>query len=175
MQPAEARAALLTLLSRVVVHADRVDLHLQPDQLSTLLEGERGDGIPLNDASAAPPLILSVSARLRRAGIEMALVLDGEEQPVRVDPSLVRLLARAYALHKRFIQAEDGTLAEFAAREGLTKSWVTRMVRLSYLAPEIVIAILDGQQPVGLTANRLLKDTGLPIDWRQQHQLLGLG
>jgi hypothetical protein len=51
---------------------------------------------------------------------------------------------------------------------------VTRMVRLAYLAPEIVVAFLEGRQPAELTANRLLQDTRLPIDWQQQRQMLSL-
>ncbi|HEY4250291.1 MAG TPA: hypothetical protein VGM87_03795 [Roseomonas sp.] len=48
------------------------------------------------------------------------------------------------------------------------------MVRLAYLAPEIVVAFLEGRQPAELTANRLLQDTRLPIDWQQQRQMLSL-
>lgn len=172
---AEARAVLLKLLRRVEAHPDRVDLHLQPDQLWAVLEGEGSRIGHSQHAAAAAPQILSVKASLRRAGIEMALVVDGAEQPARIDPALIRLLSRAHALHERFIQAEDGTLAEFAAREGLTKSWVTRMVRLAYLAPEIVVAILEGRQPMSLTANKLLKDTRLPIEWQQQRRMLSVG
>jgi len=70
--------------------------------------------------------------------------------------------------------ADDGISADdFAAREGVTPSWVTRLARLAYLAPDIVAAILEGRQPVELTANRLLQDTRLPIDWAEQRSRLG--
>jgi hypothetical protein len=46
-------------------------------------------------------------------------------------------------------------------------------VRLTFLAPDIVAAILAGKQPAGLTANKLMADTRLPLDWRDQRTALG--
>jgi hypothetical protein len=43
----------------------------------------------------------------------------------------------------------------------------------SFLAPDIVAAILAGKQPAGLTANKLMADTRLPLDWRDQRAALG--
>lgn len=94
----------------------------------------------------------------------MALVVDGEDQLARLDPALIRLVARAHALRDRLVVDDGVSTDDFAAREGATPSWVTRMARLAYLAPDIVAAILEGRQPLELTANRLLQDTRLPID-----------
>jgi hypothetical protein len=52
-------------------------------------------------------------------------------------------------------------------------SYATRLVRLAFLAPDIVTAILAGKQPAGLTANKLMADTRLPLDWRDQRAALG--
>jgi site-specific DNA recombinase len=46
-------------------------------------------------------------------------------------------------------------------------------VRLTFLAPDILAAILAGNQPGGLTANKLMADTRLPLDWRDQRVTLG--
>ncbi|MBR0671764.1 hypothetical protein [Neoroseomonas soli] len=81
----------------------------------------------------------------------------------------------AHALRDRPV-VDDGVSADdFAAREGVTPSWVTRLARLACLAPDIVAAILEGQQPVERTANRLLQDTRLPIDRTEQRARLGFG
>ena len=70
----------------------------------------------------------------------MALVVDGEDQLARLDPALIRLVARAQALRDRLV-VDDGVSADdFAAREGVTPSWVTRLVRLAYLAPTSAFA-----------------------------------
>ena len=55
----------------------------------------------------------------------------------------------------------------------VVKLYATRLVRLAFLAPDIVAAILAGKQPPGLTANKLMADTRLPLDWRDQRAALG--
>ena len=55
----------------------------------------------------------------------------------------------------------------------VSPSYVTRLLRLAYLAPDIVTAIIDGRQPPGLTANTLMKNTRLPFRWEAQRKRLG--
>jgi hypothetical protein len=52
-------------------------------------------------------------------------------------------------------------------------SYVTRLLRLSFLAPDIVAAILKGEQPAELTASRLAQWKNLPLDWTEQRKVLG--
>ena len=61
--------------------------------------------------------------------------------------------------------------------QGLSGSYAARLMRLAFLAPDIFAAVLDGRQPEGLTAARLLRECrrGLPPDWREQRALLGFG
>jgi len=60
-----------------------------------------------------------------------------------------------------------------ASRLGVRRDYVTVLVRLSYLSPEIVRAILLGQQPVELSATRLVKiSKDLPHDWHAQREIL---
>jgi hypothetical protein len=61
-----------------------------------------------------------------------------------------------------------------ASRLGVRRDYVAWLVRLSYLSPEIVRAILAGQQPVELTPTRLVMlSRNLPYDWQEQRRLLG--
>ena len=87
-------------------------------------------------------------------------------------PILVRLFVRAHAIRARLLQDPSLTLKEIAAEEGVVSSYVSRLVRLAFLAPDIVTAILNGRHPPQLTANRLMDDTRLPLDWRAQRELL---
>ena len=64
-------------------------------------------------------------------------------------------------------------LEAVAQEERITASYATRIVRLAFLAPDIVAAILAGNQPTSLTANKLMADTRLPLDWRDQRVALG--
>ena len=63
--------------------------------------------------------------------------------------------------------------AALARREGVSPSYFTRLVRLSYLAPDITQAILDGRQPRDLTADKLLAHSRLPLIWHEQRTVLG--
>jgi hypothetical protein len=55
----------------------------------------------------------------------------------------------------------------------VSRSYFTRLVRLSYLAPDITQAILDGHQPRDLTPEKLLKHSRLPLAWHDQRSALG--
>jgi site-specific DNA recombinase len=173
----DQRSTLLSLLSRVDLHAGRLDLHLLPCRLLALLRGAvaRDAQPPATDAEQTPPLVLSVPVALRRAGREMALVVGGgPHAPPTPDPSLVRLVLKARALWGTLLRGGAAGLGELAVREGMSGSYATRLVRLAFLAPDIVAAILQGEQPDGLTAARLLRECrrGLPPDWREQRALL---
>tara|TARA_R110002110_G_scaffold85816_4_gene223932 strand:- start:276127 stop:277149 length:1023 start_codon:yes stop_codon:yes gene_type:complete len=116
---------------------------------------------------------INVPIEMKRRGIEMKMVLGDQKASGVPDPSLVRLVVQARDWWERLLAGEVATAADIARSEGLTRSHVTRVIRLAFLAPDIVQAILDGNAPPDLTAERLLKRTDLPLDWIDQRQLLG--
>jgi hypothetical protein len=63
--------------------------------------------------------------------------------------------------------------AALAKQEGVSPSYFTRLVRLSYLAPDIIQAILDGRQPRDLSADKPLAHSRLPLSWNEQRTALG--
>jgi len=63
------------------------------------------------------------------------------------------------------------SLQALAERDGITRRYIRRLVGLAFLSPEIVEAILQGRQPVELTATRLT-ELDLPLDWTEQRKLL---
>ncbi len=65
------------------------------------------------------------------------------------------------------------SLAALADEEGVHRSYLSRMVRLAYLAPDLTAAILEGRQPLGLNAKRLMTGPNVPFNWRHQRVLLG--
>jgi hypothetical protein len=105
--------------------------------------------------------------------MEMRLVLDGAVSGAPPDAALVRLLIRARSLARRLAISPSSTIEEAGAREGIGAPYATRLMRLNFLAPEIVVAILNGRQPVALTASKLMADTRLPLDWSEQRKALG--
>jgi hypothetical protein len=82
------------------------------------------------------------------------------------DPHLIGLIVKAHDARRQLI--ELGVGAGDRLRHELT-----RIARLSYLAPDIIVAILDGRQPEDLGARRLVRIGGLPLCWNEQRRLLG--
>jgi DNA invertase Pin-like site-specific DNA recombinase len=116
-----------------------------------------------------------VPTRIQRRGVEMRLVLGGEEgnRKSRHDPALIKAVVRAHRWFDDLVSGRASSFREIAAREGLTERYVRHRVRLAFLAPEIVAAILAGTQPVELTTETLTKRIELPLDWAEQKKLLG--
>ncbi len=65
-------------------------------------------------------------------------------------------------------------MTQLAAEAGVVRSYFTRILRLSFLAPDLVKAILRDPHPIELSAKRLANDIRLPIAWDEQRTLLGL-
>ena len=113
--------------------------------------------------------------RLKRRGNEMKFIVEGgamAEDP-RIDKNLVRLIVRVRILARRFQSNPAATIEDIAAGEGYGATYAGRLLRLTCLAPDIVVAILDGWQPPELTANALMADTRLPLEWSAQRAALG--
>ena len=68
------------------------------------------------------------------------MVVDDGSEPANVDPVLVRLLVRAHAIRAGLLEDPSLTLKEIAADEGVVSSYVSRLARLAFLAPDIVTA-----------------------------------
>jgi hypothetical protein len=68
----------------------------------------------------------------------------------------------------------DDSIEAMSGRLGMNKCRLTSLNRLSYLAPEIVRALLAGRHPIELTPTRLLRlSKDLPHDWSEQRRFLG--
>ena len=119
-------------------------------------------------------LTVHVSMRFRRRGGQKLVVVPGDapQHPPRSrdESPLVRILARAFYL-KRLIEAgEHLTLADLAAAENVDKSKLSKVLRLTLLAPDIVESILNGTEPEVLQIGRLLNP--FPAEWDEQRQFL---
>src|SRR5262249_47927395 len=127
------------------------------------------------DATEEEVQILSVPVRLRRSGRAITMLIDGTDPfgAVKPDARLIKLLIRASRLNAALVRSDGASFAALAEREGVSRSYFTRLVRLSYLAPDIKQAILDGRQPRDLTADKLLAHSRLPLTWNEQLTLLG--
>ena len=178
LAPATATTYLHALIRRVVIRPDRLTLEINGTQaLETLLASSDSGPLktPRGRGHAPPggPITLQIPAVLTRAGLGMRLVVPGARPDTHADPCLLRLLWRAVTIHDRLTQPPALTLPQIAAAEQVSASYVTRLLRLRYLAPDIVAAIVEGRQPAALTATTLMRDTRLPLAWAAQRARLG--
>ncbi|MFZ0494723.1 MAG: recombinase family protein [Methylocella sp.] len=128
---------------------------------------------PPKPTDCAEPFVLSITASLRWAGKGVRLVI-GNGAAKAIDDGLASLIARAIAIRNMFLAGRDDSIDAMASRLGVRRDYVAVLVRLSYLSPEIVRAILAGQQPLELTPTRLVMlSRNLPYDWQEQRRLLG--
>ena len=105
---------------------------------------------------------------VKRGGRKEMQLPEGVAHPRRTDSTLVKALARAFRWKRMLESGEFATIGELAEREGIAVSYLTRVLRLTLLAPDIVEAILDGTQEPDRTLTQLLET--LPTDWQSQRR-----
>lgn len=117
-------------------------------------------------------ITISIPIKMRkRGGRKLVLAPDGANwAPAgpKVDSTLVKALARAFRWRKLLETGAYATIDELATAKRINPSYVSRLLRLTLLAPDIVEAILDGRSPAGLLLNDLLAP--FPVDWVRQRE-----
>jgi len=90
--------------------------------------------------------------------------------------ALINPVARALTTRERLLSGEVESVQQMSEGSGRSREQTTRLIGLSYLAPDIVGAILDGHQPVGLTVKALMASAkDLPERWDAQREKVGFG
>jgi hypothetical protein len=111
---------------------------------------------------------------VRRGGRKAIVAPDGGDAwaPARPRPdeALIRAVVRAHRWKRLLEKGKYSAASELAEAEGVTRSFVTRLLRLTLLAPDIVELILDGRQPKALQLEDLTRT--LPSAWEKQRRLL---
>jgi site-specific DNA recombinase len=174
----QRRRIIVALVDRIVVAIDRVEIHLLPSHLAAVLRDASSQPIAAGPAEQhEQPILLSVPAQFRRAGLGIRMLVEEGGLPgwaAKADPKLVKLIARAHLFHQKLAESTGEQLDQVAKGLGLTSSYLTRVLRLTYLAPDITRAILDGRHPRDLTAQKLLSHSRLPLGWPEQRRILGV-
>ncbi|MHA1133668.1 MAG: recombinase family protein, partial [Alphaproteobacteria bacterium] len=171
----EKRQRLQGLVDRITLKPESLEIAIRTAHLADILR--RAEEIGTCGPNALPDqpvLVLTIAARLKRTGIEKKLLIEeaGKRPRSTADNSLLKLIARAYELQNIFTHG-GRSISEMADEAGLSSSYFTRMLRLSFLAPDITRAILHGRAPADLTGRKLMADTRAPIDWKEQRALIG--
>jgi len=124
------------------------------------------------DGSSGKILCVSrmLSMKMRRRGVELRIVLDGHSDLARkADPALLKAVARARRWVEQITSAQVRSSAETARRDALPKGYVAAIMRLAFLSPTLVDAVVEGRTPAGTSLQVLINSrVGLPLLWRDQ-------
>lgn len=106
----------------------------------------------------------------KRGGRNLVITPDGVTAMwaprAKIDSALLKALARGFRWRKRLETGDFATIEELSEAENINSSYVSRVLRMTLLAPEIVEAIVAGRQPQGLTMRTVMDP--FPVEWKAQ-------
>lgn len=157
---------LQTVLNRVSVHSEHVEI-----ALSSFLEKTT-----VNNAKGSPSAVFKLPVKLKKRGKAMRLVVQPKEGEGSgtADPKLGSLISKANDWLSRLTSGRYDGVQAIATQEKMSSSYITRVIYVAYLAPDIALRLLKGDHPPGLNAKKLLSLVPLPERWEDQRRLLDM-
>ena len=172
LSPPGKRDYIITILSKITVSRDKVQIAFSRSGMTKIL-------LPTSEYTCNPAsddYCITIAARLKRCGIESRLVIT-DSSPERAHPKTVKAiqeaLSKALEWNNCLISGKSSSMTEIAKENGVTQRYVAHLIKLAWLAPDIVQAIFSGEISEELSLDRLKK--GFPAEWQEQRKSLGLG
>ena len=173
----QKQCILRCLLERIELAGTLVKMVIRVPEVPRLLQWD-GVGLFRGETDAwsrpHPTQVIDVPATTICLKRELSLLLKRKTAESLNKPNLrlVALLSKARAAQAALDDRTVWHVNEMAARVRCHPKRFTRLVRLNYLAPDIIASIRDGTQPGELTCQTLMS-SDLPMDWTLQRRLLG--
>ena len=170
----QLRSLLRALIARIEISPERIKILIRTPELDRLLEW---DGIGLFRGAVGGRvqqtcvLDLPCACVIRTERLSLPIARR-TSPPTARNKGLVSLIREARAAQALADSRRDQTIEELALSMKRDRSFFLKLMRLNYLAPDIVAAIHDGEHRPGLTRKELI-NTNLPLDWSLQRALLG--
>lgn len=173
----KAGGMVRALVSGIELGRETVSVTLRPFELKrfllwddrTAFRGQPKDW-PLTDATYE--FTIEVRVVSPEKWCTLNVLPRDEKSASQPDQRLIDLIYSARDAQRLVDTHRHLSIPQLAKKRGMRASQFARLIRINYLAPDIVAAILDGLQPEDCTRKRLLH-TNLPTDWRLQRQVLG--
>ncbi|MEG3155851.1 recombinase family protein [Sphingomonas sp. RB1R13] len=146
-----------------------------PDQRALLLHHSArvqvtGDGLLITLGPDEQVTSIALPACFARRGSEVRLLIGNDDSSAErhPDPALLKLVVLARVAQQARLNGTDDPLVSH-----YSKAHLQQLLRISWLAPDILSAVVEGRQPVTLTGRRLLRTANIPLNWQHQRELLG--
>ena len=161
---------LRQIVRRVIVAKNRVQITIDPSQANNSADGENPTETKNSDSGHAT---LEVPFEIIRRGGSTRIVMNETTSPMSdgPNPALIKGVARAHLWRQQLLSGEARSISDIASREGVTGRYVSRILRLGFLAPDIIEAILSGTHPPDLSLEQFRNP--IPLDWADQHRRFG--
>lgn len=153
--------SILICIHRAIMSPGKIEVSLDRERIAQLLAVEPGT-IDVDVLQFGTPF------QFRMRGVESKLII-GDGQARQPDATLIRSIAKA---HQYYHAIKHGaSFGDIAASEKLSKRRILQIIELAFLAPDIVRSVVQGDQPIGLTA-KWLGQYPLPSDWEAQRRII---
>lgn len=166
--PGALDALVDEIIEGVELGADGIRVRLNRSELHRRLVGEAG-------GPSGNSVVINVTAHLTRHGVANRLVVEDEAPRTgsASDEPLIRAIACGRAWFEELASGRAASFGEIAERVGVTDRYVSRMVDLAFLAPELIEAMLSGDYREDVSVKRLTVDGVVPAIWNEQRRLIG--
>jgi site-specific DNA recombinase len=164
-----------TLIRKIVLSKEQVRITRSRVALVESLMGNKLTDTDSNALHQAPDeYVVTIPVNLKRCGLETRLIIPGEmasQAHARTATAVQDALAKALAWNQALITGTASSMTELGKQEGVTQQYIAQVIKLAFLSPDIMKAIIRGDIPSTLTLDILKK--GFPLDWDKQRQMLG--
>lgn len=159
------RGLIRALVQSVTIHPGRIDIVVAGSGIT--------EALGIGDLSGATNVTRTAAVRLRRSGRALRLVDDSgaASSADSPDETLARLILRARGWWRE-IEQTGITVTQLATKEDVTASYLTRVLRFAFLAPDVVTAVLDRSLRAGVDAAKLFAADAIDQDWSEQRRRL---
>ena len=137
---------------------------------AALLPLLRIEAATFTDDDAPDAMLLTAPATRTRVGKEVRLLVPADDEVNDRDTRLLALLAEAMDVREMLLANPEQSIDQIARETGRCRSRTARLLRLAFVAPDVVERVIAGEDAAMLTSKGM--STTLPACWRAQTQLL---
>lgn len=172
--PSSLSETIKSIVSRILIHPESVEIQLARAKLRMQLLGNDKKNLETLDSpkiTNPEPIKLTVHAKLKRCKGEMRLIIPSQssvQDQVNSEPALLKAISRGHEWLRMIVAGEYKDQRAIAVATGLSERYVSRVIQSAFLAPEIVVSIVKGQQAPQLTLAALLDN--VPLSWAMQYE-----
>ena len=172
--PSQQINLLKLVINRISIGTHTVSITFSRSGLiETLLPNVAGE-IQKNSHHSEDSFVISLPVTLKRSGIEMKLIIPNGEiataHPSSVE-AIQKALSKALSWNQALVTGSTPSMTCLAKENNVTQRYIAHLIKLAFLAPDIMVAIIKGDIPSDLSLDRLKK--GFPLDWKEQRKTLG--